>query len=98
MNGTLGAAHSMELPFVWNKLDFPASQILIGGDTAGAQPLATAMHDTWAAFVKTGDPNDAGLPAWPAYDAKRPTMLLDRTSRVVEDPDAARRAVWDGLI
>ena len=97
MNGALGAAHAMELPFVWNKLDFPASQILIGGDTAGAQPLATAMHDAWAAFVKTGDPNGAGLPAWPAYDAKRPTMLLDRTSQVVEDPDAARRAVWDGL-
>lgn len=97
MNGALGAAHALELPFMWNKLDIKASQLLIGGDVAGAQPLATAMHDTWAAFVKTGDPNGAGLPAWPVYDAKRATMLLDRTSRVVEDPDGAKRVQWDGL-
>ncbi len=97
MGGALGAAHAMELPFVWNKLDFPASQILIGGDTAGAQPLATAMHDTWAAFITRGDPNGAGLPIWPVYDARRSTMVLDRSSAVVDDPDGDRRAQWNGL-
>ncbi|CAN5882164.1 carboxylesterase/lipase family protein [soil metagenome] len=97
MGGALGAAHAMELPFVWNKLDFPASQILIGGDTAGAQPLATAMHDTWAAFIQTGDPNGAGLPTWPVYDVRRSTMLLDRSPALVDDPDGDRRAQWDGL-
>jgi para-nitrobenzyl esterase len=97
MNGALGAAHAMELPFMWNKLELPASQILIGGDTAGAQPLATAMHDTWAAFVKTGDPNGAGLPTWPAYDVQRQTMILDRTSRLEADPARERRVVWEGL-
>lgn len=99
MGGALGAAHGMDLPFMWNKLELKPSQLLIGGDTAGAQPLATAMHDTWAAFVKTGEPNGGGLPAWPRYDReRRETMLLDRESRVVADPDRERRVQWDGVI
>ena len=99
MGGALGAAHGLDLPFMWNKLELKPSQLLIGGDTAGAQPLATAMHDTWAAFVKTGEPAGGGLPAWPRYDREqRQTMLLDRESRVVADPDRARREAWDGVI
>ena len=99
MNGALGAAHGMDLPFMWNKLDLQASQLLIGGDTAGAQPLATLMHDTWAAFVKTGEPHGGGLPAWPRHDnERRPTMLLDRECRVVDDPDREHRVLWDGVI
>ncbi|MBL9013958.1 MAG: carboxylesterase/lipase family protein [Myxococcales bacterium] len=99
MGGALGAAHGLDLPFMWNKLELKPSQLLIGGDTVGAQPLATAMHDTWAAFVKTGEPAGDGLPAWPSYDAqKRATMLLDRESRVVDDPDRQRRVTWDGVI
>jgi para-nitrobenzyl esterase len=99
MGGALGAAHGMDLPFMWNKLELKPSQLLIGGDLAGAQPLATAMHDTWAAFVKTGEPNGGGLPVWPRYDReRRATMLLDRESRVVDDPDHERRLQWDGVI
>ncbi len=97
-NGPLGAAHALELPFVWNVLDAPAAQFLVGGDLAGAQPLAALMHAAWAAFVKTGDPNTAGLPPWPVYEASRQTMLLDRTCAVVADPGGERRALWDGLI
>jgi para-nitrobenzyl esterase len=96
-NGPLGAAHALELPFVWNTLELPASQFLLGGDVAGAKPLATAMHDSWAAFAKTGDPNGGGLPAWPRYDVTRPTMLLDRTCSVALDPGGERRSIWAGL-
>ena len=96
--GPLGAAHALEIPFVWNMLDLPASQFLVGGDLAGARPLATLMHDSWAAFAKTGDPNGAGLPAWPVFEATRQTMLLDRTCSVAADPGGDRRALWDGLI
>jgi para-nitrobenzyl esterase len=92
--GRLGAAHALELPFVWNRLDTPLAHALLG-DAEAAQPLATAMHDTWAAFVKTGDPNGGGLPRWPRYDSeRRATMLLDRESRVVEDPGAHTRKLW----
>jgi para-nitrobenzyl esterase len=93
--GRLGAAHALELPFMWNAVDLPFAQILLGGDVEGARPLATQMHDAWAAFIRTGDPGGAGLPDWPRFDReRRATMILDRVTRVVDDPDAVRRAAW----
>lgn len=95
IGGRLGAAHGLDLPFVWNRLDLPASKILLGEAAGGAQPLATAIHATWAAFIRGGDPNGGGLPAWPAYDrARRQTMLIDHTSRVVDDPGGVARALF----
>ncbi|HTE53759.1 MAG TPA: carboxylesterase/lipase family protein [Kofleriaceae bacterium] len=93
-DGRLGATHALELPFVWNTMDKPFAQLLVGGDPR-AVPLATAMHDTWAAFLRTGEPTGAGLPDWPAYRAPaRSTMILDGVSRVEDDPDRARREAW----
>ena len=96
-DGRLGAAHALELPLVWNQLDLPVSQLLLG-DLAGARPLCAQMHDAWAAFIRGGEPAAAGLPAWPRYDApRRATMLLDRASRVADDPDGALRELWSAL-
>jgi para-nitrobenzyl esterase len=93
--GRLGAAHAIELPFVWSKLDLSFSAVLLGADLAGARALGQQMHDTWATFVRTGAPDGGGLPPWPRYDEpRRATMLLDRTCAVVDDPGAATRAVW----
>jgi para-nitrobenzyl esterase len=98
LGGRLGAAHALELPFVWNRLDLPMAPILLGPDLAAAQPLATIMHASWAQFIKSGDPNGAGLPAWPIYDAeRRATMLIDRTCQIVDDPAGAARALWPEL-
>jgi len=95
VGGRLGASHVLELPFVWNRLDLPVAQILLGADTATTQPLATAMHMSWVQFIRSGDPNGRGLPAWPRYDAlRRATLLLDRTCQVVDDPAGAARALW----
>lgn len=95
LGGRLGAAHGLDLPFVWNRVDLPASKILLGEAAEAAQPLATAIHATWAAFIRTGDPNGGGLPAWPAYDrARRQTLLIDRTSSVVDDPGGVARALF----
>ncbi len=95
LGGRLGAAHGLDLPFVWNRVDLPASKILLGEAAEAAQPLATAIHATWAAFIRTGDPNGGGLPAWPAYDrARRQTLLIDRTPSVVDDPGGIARALF----
>ena len=97
-DGRLGAAHALELPFVWNRLDLPTSQFLLGGDAERARPLAARMHETWASFIRTHAPSASALPAWPAYDTvRRPTMLLDDNPRVVDDPDAVTRQLWEDL-
>jgi para-nitrobenzyl esterase len=94
--GRLGAAHALELPFVWNQLDQPAAQILLGNDLAGGQQLAAQMHAAWAAFIRDGAP--AGLPSWPRYsEPRRATMLLDREPRVADDPDGALHELWNAI-
>ncbi len=93
-----GAAHALELPFVWNQLANPLAKLLLGGDTAPLQPIADQVHDTWAAYIKTGEPAGGGLPAWPRYDAaRRRTLIIDKSCRVEDDPGAAQRDVWSGL-
>jgi para-nitrobenzyl esterase len=108
--GRLGAAHALELPFVWDRLELPASRALVGDDLAALQPLATAIHRAWAQFVRTGDPNvavdanapggapAAALPPWPRYELpRRPTMLLELASRVADDPGGQTRELWSAM-
>ncbi len=49
--------------------------------------LADRVSDAWIAFARTGNPNTPKLPHWPAFTAKdHATMVIDNTSRVVNDP------------
>jgi carboxylesterase type B len=87
--GRLGAAHSVEIPFVFDTLGL-GTQPLLGPDPP--QSLATMMHAAWVAFATSGDCG------WPKYDAaRRPTMRFDTTSEVVDDPLAAKLALWKGI-
>ena len=57
--GRLGAAHAMDVPFVFGTLDAPQIDKLIG-DGPDRAPLSRAMQDAWIAFARTGDPSHAG--------------------------------------
>ena len=86
----VGACHALEIGFVFDTLDLGPNQ-MVGPMLGGApQVLADTMHSAWVAFATTGDPG------WPKYDdGRRTTMRFDTVSRVVEDPRAFERGLWE---
>ncbi|WP_051791145.1 carboxylesterase/lipase family protein [Amycolatopsis jejuensis] len=56
--GQLGAAHTMELPFVFDRLDLPSLRGPRGwfGDGEPPRELATRMHGAWVSFARDGNP------------------------------------------
>jgi para-nitrobenzyl esterase len=54
--------------------------------------LSRQISGAWAAFARNGDPNHAGLPAWPAFrpDAQE-CMIFDLQSTAGPDQQAAPR-------
>ena len=86
------AAHVAELPYVWNNPDDPQLAPLVAGFDAA---LAARIHAAWVAFIAGGPPAATGLPEWPPYDGRtRTTMILDRASRLLDDPEQAERRLW----
>ncbi|MDP2772937.1 MAG: carboxylesterase family protein, partial [Nocardioides sp.] len=77
-----GAVHSSDVAYVFGTTD---------------DELSDAIGDYWAAFARTGDPNHAGAPAWPAADGGALLALtVDGPVAVAVDPwkrrlDAVRR-------
>lgn len=85
LEGALRSTHCMEIPFVFNNADVHAS-MTGGGDDA--MKLADRMSDAWIAFARTGNPNVASLPEWPAYDKEGgATMIFDNECEVKHNHD-----------
>ena len=78
--GRLGAAHGMELPFVFDTLD----AVTGAGGLAGNNPpqlLADHAHRLWIEFATTGK-----LP-WPRFDSRtRPVYQMARGESLHEAP------------
>ncbi|AJP73844.1 carboxylesterase/lipase family protein [Sphingomonas hengshuiensis] len=89
--GRLRSHHGVELPMVF---DTVAAAPGIAPRAAEAQALAAIMSRRWATFARTGNPNVAGLPDWPAYAAPaRATMIFDSPCSVRDDPLGAEQAL-----
>lgn len=72
LDGRLGAAHTVELPFVFDVADEPwlhGETGLLGPGPAPAG-LAARVHAAWVAFAGTGDPG------WPALDPRHPVAEI----------------------
>jgi len=88
--GVLGAAHCVDLPFVFDNLDAAGVEPALGPNPP--QPLADVMHRAWVDFITTGDPG------WAVYDLDpRPTMIFEEDSALQQDPLLTQRLVWGGL-
>jgi para-nitrobenzyl esterase len=83
----LGAAHAVDVTFVFDTLDSDESAAIAGPDRP--QSLATEMHTAWVNFARSGQPG------WPAWDDSRPVMVFNTpSSAVVLAPrEEERRAV-----
>ncbi len=94
MGGVLGASHAVEIPFVFDALDCPASTFLVGEPDDGRRTLAAGMADAWAAFARSGDPSTSEG-SWPRFDPdRRATRVWDVDPTVVDDPNSAERLAW----
>ncbi|MEU9190981.1 carboxylesterase family protein [Streptomyces sp. NPDC048484] len=79
LGGKLGAAHTVELPFVFDNVQLPGlhgPQALLG-TAAPPADLARRMHETWIRFATTGNPG------WAPYEpAHRRSMRIADTWKV----------------
>ncbi len=65
-----GAFHTAEVPYVFGTLD-----VLPRPWTDVDRRLSETMMAYWVSFAQRGDPNGAGLPAWPAFTVAQPVLL-----------------------
>ncbi|KAA6223691.1 carboxylesterase/lipase family protein [Streptomyces albofaciens JCM 4342] len=91
LDGQLGAAHAVELPFVFDLAQLPrlhGPNALLGPDEPPAE-LAARMHGAWVRFAATGDPG------WDPYDnERRATMRIDAEWSQADDPRGPERRAW----
>jgi para-nitrobenzyl esterase len=87
VDGKLRAFHTADLPLEMRLVLFPETE-----------HLSRQLSGAWAAFARTGDPSQKGMP-WSAYTAsQRATMIFDgEGSGVRNDPDRDERVMLMGL-
>ncbi|MEP7210931.1 MAG: carboxylesterase family protein [Alphaproteobacteria bacterium] len=91
MDGKRYVPHALEIGMVFDNV---AKSESMSGTEPEAQQLADIMSETWIAFTKTGDPNNAKIPMWPAYNAKdRPMMVFKQKPEVQNDIRKDERAL-----
>jgi para-nitrobenzyl esterase len=92
-SGTIRSPHGLDMPYFFDNADKAA--IAQGPQ---AQPLVDAMSGALIALARTASPAHQSLPEWPAYTPEcRSTMRFDLPPAVVEDPNSAERACWQGI-
>lgn len=82
-----GAVHSAEIQYAMGNLDLDKRYAWEPAD----YEVSRVMQAFFVNFIKTGDPNGAGLPIWPAYRADNDYQLMriDVTSRA--EPEVHRK-------
>jgi para-nitrobenzyl esterase len=82
--------HSLDLPFMFDNVR-KAPQ-MVGPPTEATEAMANMMSETWLAFARTGDPNNATIPAWQPCDLdSRIVMLFDTPPSAERDPHREER-------
>ena len=91
----IGVNHGGEIPFVFG---FRGLGFLGNFASDRDRSIATQTQAYWTNFAKTGDPNGAGLPAWPTFSAaSRQTLVVDDTTRAMTDFRKGQVGVMTGV-
>jgi para-nitrobenzyl esterase len=94
-DGSLGACHGVELPFVFGTLHEPVIG-LFSGTGEDAFRLSDEMQASWVAFARSGDPSNELTGNWPRYEAaRRATMRFGPTTELVDAPYEPERRFWE---
>jgi para-nitrobenzyl esterase len=86
-----GAAHAGELSFVFGNF----SSVMT--PSAADRAVSDQVSSYWVNFAKTGDPNGASLPQWPAFTNANPQVMnLDDPSKPTPVPNMDKLQVLEG--
>jgi para-nitrobenzyl esterase len=78
----MGAVHGLDVSASFNN----ARDATLSAGNKRGQRIAHKFSATFAAFAKTGNPNNPEIPNWAAYNPQtRPTMVWDDDIRVVNN-------------
>ncbi|WKR22638.1 carboxylesterase/lipase family protein [Actinomyces israelii] len=95
MDGALMSPHELDVALAFGNIEAAAG---LNGGTPETHEVSRVLRATWAAFARSGDPANATIPTWPAYDGERKVLLISPTPRVADgDVDGAALAVAGGL-
>jgi len=92
-----GAAHGLELPFLFGVLEFGVG-VLRYRPGPGDVAVSAAMQGYWARFAAIGDPNGEAAAPWPRYRIEDdPYLVLASEPRAAAGLRSAQCDFWDGL-
>jgi para-nitrobenzyl esterase len=93
-DGKFGAVHGVDVGAAVHDYRGPINDI---GNREG-KLMVERFAAVWTGFAKTGVPNSAITPEWPAYDAiNRATLVFDVRTRVENDYRREFRTLWEEL-
>jgi para-nitrobenzyl esterase len=88
-NGQMKSYHTLDIPFALYNIDQAASMT---GAMQDRYALAHIMSAAFASFARTGNPNHADVPNWPAFNTRAyPTMVFGNECKVMNDPNREER-------
>ncbi len=88
-----GTPHGGEIAFVFGTLGTGGFEPPPPPPTDQDQAVSRMAQSYWVNFARTGDPNGAGLPAWPRYNPNKDLIfdfLPDGSAGAMPDPWKAR--------
>jgi para-nitrobenzyl esterase len=86
--GILGSCHALDVPFAFDNLSAPGTDLLTGDGTERAG-IATRFANEIVEFARSS------TPTWPAFDTQsRQTLEINADMKVLTDPEGEIRSLF----